>query len=135
MSENTESFKVVDKRRFDESGEAKVEAKAETKVETKTETEQNSENIEITFPMFFQSLAHQVFMSLGLAPWPDSGLVKKDMLQARQTIDIMTMLSKKTEGNLEGDEAKMVEGLLYELRMTFMRVKEGSLNLDPNAKN
>lgn len=130
MSENT-PFKVVDKRRFTEEGDAKPESEKQEAAKPKEETPkvepEKKTTPEITFPIFMQSLAHQVFMALGLVPWPDSGLIKKDIEQAKQTIDILSMLRKKVEGNLEKDEEKMIDGLLYELRLTFVKVKEGSI--------
>lgn len=136
-----DSFNVVDKRRFNESGDLKADApkdadvrsepaKASPPAEKKPAAASDPAGpVEITFSLFMQSLAHQVFVGLGLAPNPESNLMAKNLDQARQTIDIMTMLRKKAEGNLEIEEAKMLDGLLYELRMTFVRVKEGSFNM------
>ena len=42
------------------------------------------------------------------------------LLLARQTIDTLEMLHEKTRGNLDAEESKLFEGLLYELRMHFV---------------
>lgn len=136
-NEAEDSFKFVDKRRFTDSGDLKQNASAEIKPEpVKEEAPQAvgtpAEPAEITFSLFMQSMAHQVFIGLGLVPSPETNLVAKNFEQARQTIDIMTMLRKTAEGNLSADDAKMLDGLLYELRMTFVRTKEGSLGGKPN---
>ena len=39
---------------------------------------------------------------------------------ARQTIDTLEMLEAKTRGNLDSEEAKLLESLLYELRMRYV---------------
>ena len=38
----------------------------------------------------------------------------------RQMIEILDIMKEKTEGNLSGEESKLLENLLYELRMKFM---------------
>ena len=39
---------------------------------------------------------------------------------AKHIIDILTLLKEKTKGNLSQDEEKLLESVLYELRMKFM---------------
>ena len=39
---------------------------------------------------------------------------------ARHTIDTLEMLRDKTEGNLDEEETKLLDGLLYELRMRYV---------------
>ena len=38
-------------------------------------------------------------------------------------IDILTMLEEKTKQCLDSDEARLLEGILYELRMKYVRKK------------
>lgn len=40
---------------------------------------------------------------------------------AKQTIDLLNILKAKTEGNLQEDEKQLMEGLLFELRMRFVK--------------
>jgi hypothetical protein len=83
----------------------------------------------INFSMFIQSLAHQAFICMGLFPWPDSKLIKINLLQARETIDILQMLKNKTIGNLTTEDDNLFENLLYKLKMTFINVKNSDKNL------
>jgi hypothetical protein len=55
-------------------------------------------------------------------PDPESGGAppQKNLALARQTIDTLEMLSEKTQGNLGAQEAKLMESLLYELRLRFV---------------
>ena len=39
---------------------------------------------------------------------------------AQQTIDTLEMLRDKTRGNLDDEERKLIDSLLYELRMRFV---------------
>ena len=47
----------------------------------------------------------------------------KNLPLARQTIDTLEMLEEKTRGNLDEQEAKLLESVLYELRMDFVRAE------------
>ena len=46
-----------------------------------------------------------------------------DIGLAKQTIDILGMLAEKTRGNLTHAEAKLLEHLLYDLRMKYVEAK------------
>lgn len=63
-------------------------------------------------------------MGLGLAPRPDSGKQQVDLELARQNIDLLEMIEKKTKGNLSADEAKLLERVLYEVRTKFIEVNK-----------
>jgi hypothetical protein len=38
---------------------------------------------------------------------------------ARQAIDLLAMLEHKTKGNLTGEEAELLEGVLYQCRIAY----------------
>ena len=81
----------------------------------------------IDFSTFLLSLSTSALYQMGLVPDPVSGqMATPDRTIARQTIDTLVMLRKKTEGNLEEEEDKLFESLLYELRMHFLKLGEGS---------
>lgn len=40
--------------------------------------------------------------------------------QAKYVIDTLTMIKEKTKGNLNAQEANMLDGVLYELRMKYV---------------
>lgn len=72
------------------------------------------------FTTFCLSLASSALMHLGLEPYPDSNAVEKNLPLAKQTIDILQMLEEKTRGNLTADETKLLQTLLYDLRMRYV---------------
>ena len=77
----------------------------------------------IDFATFLLSLSSSALYQLGIVPHPESGeTAEPDPLLARQTIDTLEMLRRKTAGNLEPDEEKLFEGLLFELRMRFVEL-------------
>jgi hypothetical protein len=75
----------------------------------------------IDFSTFLLSLSTTALYQLGLVPDPETGQpATPNPLLARQTIDTLEMLQVKTRGNLEPDEVKLFESLLYELRMRYV---------------
>jgi hypothetical protein len=75
----------------------------------------------ITFASFLISLSSSAFIHLGDIPDPVSGEVKKDLALAKQTIDLLGLLREKTRNNLQEDEDKLFDHLLYDLRMRFVK--------------
>jgi hypothetical protein len=41
---------------------------------------------------------------------------------ARQTIDLLTLLQEKTLGRLSGEEERIMDQALYDLRMRYLEV-------------
>lgn len=73
----------------------------------------------IDFRQFVLSLATSALIQMGDAKAPD-GENYIDMEAARQTIDIIEMLKIKTKGNLDKNEASIIDEILSELRMRFV---------------
>jgi Domain of unknown function (DUF1844) len=74
----------------------------------------------VDFATFIISLSHSALLHLGEAPHPETGQVEKNLSLARQTIDLLGMLEEKTRGNLTGDEERLIEQILYDLRMRYV---------------
>lgn len=72
------------------------------------------------FTTFCLSMASAALIHLGDAPSPETGETAPNLALARQTIDTLAMLRDKSRGNLSGDEQKLVDTLLYDLRMRFV---------------
>ena len=131
--ENGKSFKVVDKRKVaDSESESGVKEGIEAKraeIEKETEEEQAQPNAEIPnfeadFANFIYSLNTQALLFLGKIPNPISKKYEKDVGTAKYLIDTIDMLSKKTKGNLDENEAKLIENVLYDLRMAYISEKK-----------
>jgi len=80
----------------------------------------DSKIVKITFSLFIQSLMQQSLMALGLIPWPDSGLIKPKIKIAKEMLDILAILQKKTKGNLTDQEDKILKTILYQLRIAYI---------------
>jgi hypothetical protein len=87
------------------------------------ETGQLGELPKVDFSTFVLSLGTTALYQLGVMSNPASGeLADPDPLIAQQTIDTLQMLRDKTRGNLDDEERKLIDSLLYELRMRFVKV-------------
>src|SRR5215469_9982188 len=75
----------------------------------------------IDFSTFILSLSTSALFHLGLIPETQSGRPgERNLPLARQTIDILEILETKTRGNLDAEEARLLESLLFEIRMRFV---------------
>ncbi len=125
-------FKVKDRRRFSsETGESREntenvapseEKKNEASVQQAVEKDTESKGAlpAINFSTFIISLSTQALMHLGEIPDPLSGNVEMDISVGKQMIDIIGMLSEKTRGNLDQGEEKLMEDILFDLRMKYV---------------
>ena len=75
---------------------------------------------EVTFSTFILSLASSALVHLGEVPSPDTGATEANLPLAKHSIDVLEMLRAKTENGLEEQEQKLLESILYELRMKFV---------------
>jgi len=65
----------------------------------------------------FQTLAIQ---QMGKLINPITGKVERDLHQAKITVDMLGMLQKKTEGNLDENEKKILDTVMMELQMNYI---------------
>jgi hypothetical protein len=127
--ENDDSgFKVEDKRRFDGEGRPR-----EGSVEDPSGSDSGFPQ-KITFSSFVIGLATQAVLFLepeaagGASPGP------RNPAEAAAIIDVIEMLAAKTRGNLSEDESKLVEEVLYDLRMRYVReTRRGAGQGDTNG--
>ena len=75
----------------------------------------------IDFASFLISLGTQAFMHLGDIPNPTTQQRGKDLPAAKQMIDLLGILQEKTRGNLAADEERLLQQLLLDLRLRYVR--------------
>ncbi len=73
-----------------------------------------------TFSLLLSTMASQVYIFLGEIANPLTGKHEKDLDQAKYTIDMLEVLKEKTKGNVTEDERKMLDSLIFELRMRYV---------------
>lgn len=76
----------------------------------------------ITFSTFILSMASSTLVPLGEVDNPSTGKKTPDKAMAKSSIDMLTMLKEKTQGNLTDEEQKMFDNLLFELRMKYVQI-------------
>ncbi len=119
-----EGFTVKDKRTFDSEGKIREELKKAKKQGAKEERKRSVPLPEINFSSFLLSLSSSTLLHLGEVADPQSGEKKKDLDLAKQSIDIISLLRDKTKGNLTQEEEKLLDHLLYDLRMRFVNASK-----------
>ena len=82
---------------------------------------------DMTFSTLVLSLSTSAMVHLGVSPGPEAGLAPEINLPlARQTIDILEMLGEKTKGNLEPEEAALLENVLHQVHMKYVEARKDS---------
>ncbi len=76
---------------------------------------------EITFANLVFSLSTSALIQLGEIQDPINKEAEKNLPLAKQTIDLIGMLQEKTKGNLTSDEEKLMENVLYDLKMRYVK--------------
>ena len=80
----------------------------------------------ITFSGFILSLATTAAVHFGDIVDPNTGnKMTPDLQAAAQMIELIAMLQEKTKGNLIEPEARLVDDLLYELRVRYVQAQQG----------
>jgi uncharacterized protein DUF1844 len=138
-------FKVVDRRSFSEDGSRREEASPGDAsheprataarptmqpadpahgADSEPEEEGYFEDEVASFATLVSYLSTTAMFQLGLLPGPGGERIPADFANARRTIDLLEVLDEKTQGNLTPEEARMLEEVLYELRLTFVEAEQ-----------
>lgn len=80
-----------------------------------------SEQPPITFTLFVLSLAASAEVDLGPMPPPGADAPgPPNLVEASHLIEVLAMLREKTRGNLDESEEKLLDGILYDLRLRYV---------------
>ena len=145
-------FKVADRRKFNADGSVKegvtldaapVEAKdPEPKAQPPTENIEEGSIDELgagidneadgddipgaddpaSFVNFLSTLATNAAAALGAIPHPATGQRSLDLETGKYWLDVLAMIRDKTKGNLHEKEARLLEGLLADLRLQYVQL-------------
>ncbi len=75
-----------------------------------------------SFINFLSTLATNAAAALGAMPHPVTGQRSLDLESGKYWLDILGMLREKTKGNLHPQEARLLDGLLGDLRMQYVQL-------------
>lgn len=137
MSDEKKDFEVKDRRIFsEENRENEAQDKAQSTESAPEVEEQPSSSAEkpraaearreaplpeINFATFVVSLNASALLHLGAIEDPETGQTNKNLAMAKQTIDILSLLEQKTEGNLTNEEKNLLKNILYDLRIIYVK--------------
>lgn len=100
----------------------KKNATKDTDAEPSKTCEEEIHSATFAFSTFLLSLSTSALVCLGELPDPVNNEKNTNLPLAKQTIGIIEMLKEKTKGNLSEEEDKLIEGILYDLRMKYINV-------------
>jgi len=123
--EEEKSFVVRDKR-FSAKKEEKGESqnREEEKIEETPGGDASAQEgplPEIDFTSFIFSLSTSALIQLGEIQDPFTQKLVRNLPSAKQTIDLIGMLKEKTKGNLTPEEERVIEYVLYDLKMRYVK--------------
>ena len=126
-SEEEKGFKVTDKRRvtLDDQGTESPKTEPTPKIDQVIKEEEERPR-GIDFSTFILSLGSSTLILLGVVEDPIKGEKIVNLPQAREMIDLLTILQEKTKGNLSKEEGILLDNLLFDLRMRYVEKKEKS---------
>ncbi len=111
-------FTVSDRRIFSESGAPKPVPPDEPAAGPAPSSPRDLPSID--FHTFILSLGSSALLHMGELDQPDGRESQPDLVLAKHTIDIIGMLQDKTKGNLSPPEERLIESLLYDLRLRYV---------------
>ncbi len=141
----SERLKVTDRRHFTASGERRLDVADEPEDALPISTPDRSfgpaavkppsagferrpleEPEGVDFTMLVNAMAQPALLFLGEIPHPATGQKTVDPEQARIQIDMLGLLGVKCRGNITAQEEKLLDRVLYQLRMLYVARTSGS---------
>lgn len=93
--------------------------------EAEQKGQQQGEGSEVSFVGLVQLLMTQTLAAMGQLQGPGGEQFPTNFEAAKHYIDLLQVLEEKTRGNLNDDEKKIIDQVLYELRMVFVQATSG----------
>lgn len=144
-----EPLTVVDRRRFTEEGERRsgvetskvpepplapppppsaapaAESDASRAARQAYERQGGPRQYKVDFETLVMSLSTSAMYQLGLVEDPVRGRPPADLEGAQHTIDMLGVIQEKARGNLTPQEKRLLEQVLYELRISYVALAGG----------
>jgi hypothetical protein len=142
MSDEEKGFTIKDRRMFSEDSQEPQESEDKLEKEAQPESTPEDTNAQqqpgasedtpgdelplptVNFSTFVISLNASALVHLGAIEDPTTGGKIKNLPMAKQTIDMLSMLQEKTQGNLTTEEENILKSVLYDLRILYVKEKE-----------
>lgn len=121
--EPDEGFKVTDRRRREQEGLRERDA---TSGEQPSAPRPGSRAEKRRLTDLFMMLASEAFVALGAAPDPATGEREQVLPHAAEMIDLLLLLRDKTHGNRTAEETQVLEEVLYDLQVRYVRATKSA---------
>lgn len=95
---------------------------------------ESSDNQDVMFYQLVLSLQASTMQHLGKVMSQVSGKIERNLEAARYSVDMLEMLQRKTANNLNDDEKKMLDHVLYQLRLNYVDEVNKSESEEPTEK-
>ena len=134
--EKDQGFVIRDRRgRGEEAPAAASASKPPAPEPAPAELQQHAEehghagHLPVNFSSFVISMGSSALMLMGEQLDPQQPSMPLNLPQAKEIIDLLSMLEEKTRGNLTPDEQVVMKDMLYALRMKFVSLTSGKSSL------
>jgi hypothetical protein len=126
MAEQEEGFVVRDRRGGGSEAAAKASGPSDSpKPASAAGSEHQAPAFPVTFSSFVISLGSSSLMLMGEKLDPQQQAVPVNLPQAKEIIDLLSVLEEKTKGNLTSEEQTVLRDMLYALRMKYVSLSSG----------
>lgn len=98
-------------------------AEAQREKERLTQQTQGPEKLpDASFLELLNLIAMQAFAAMGMLATPDGRRIPPDLEMAKHYVDLLQILEDKTRNNLTPEEKKVMDQVMYELRMRYVQI-------------
>ena len=126
MAEQEEGFVIRDRRGGSSETAAKASGPSESsKLAVESDAAHQAPAFPVTFSSFVISLGSSSLMLMGEKLDPQQQAVPVNLPQAKEIIDLLSVLEEKTKGNLTSEEQTVLRDMLYALRMKYVSLSSG----------
>lgn len=116
MADQEQGFVVRDRR----GGGGSDDAPASSSSTKQAAPSHHAPTMPVTFSSFVISLGSSSLMLMGEQLDPHQAPMPVNLPQAKEIIDLLSVLEDKTKGNLTSEEQTVLRDMLYALRMKYV---------------
>lgn len=124
MAEEEQGFVIRDRRGStggeSAPGRTSTAKEASSSAAASTEPSRAAPAPPVTFSSFVISLGSSSLILMGEQLDPQQAAMPVNLPQAKEIIDLLSVLEDKTKGNLTSDEQTVLRDMLYALRMKYV---------------
>jgi hypothetical protein len=115
-----EGFKITDRRRRDDEEILRRDTEPRETAPSRASAQHRS------LVDLFMMLGTEAVVALGDAPDPATGQQEPILPHAAEVIDLLLLLREKTEGNRTQEETEILQQLLYDLQLRYVRATKSA---------